>query len=69
MTQAVVHAMLGQRDGNADHLKQAQQTFQVVGASASECDTIPGRQAMASCFFLLKKFDDVLVFLEVRCLD
>ena len=39
---------------------------QVVGSSSSECDTIPGRQAMASCFFLLRQFDDVLVFLEVR---
>ena len=36
----------------------AQQFFQLVGASASECDTIPGRQCMASCFFLLKQFED-----------
>ena len=35
-----------------------------VGASASECDTIPGRQCMASCFFLLKQFDDVLIYLK-----
>ena len=47
-----------------EHLKTAQQYFQMVGASASECDTIPGRQCMASCFFLLKQFDDVLVFLS-----
>jgi intraflagellar transport protein 56 len=26
----------------------------MVGASPSECDTIPGRQCMASCFFILK---------------
>jgi intraflagellar transport protein 56 len=37
----------------------------VVGSSASECDTIPGRQAMASCFFLMKLYEDVLVFLNV----
>ena len=37
----------------------------MVGSSASECDTIPGRQAMASCFFLMKLFEDVLVFLNV----
>ena len=42
----------------------AQQLFQLVGASASECDTIPGRQCMASCFFLLKQFEDVLVYLK-----
>ena len=27
-----------------EHLKVAQQYFQLLGASASECDTIPGRQ-------------------------
>jgi intraflagellar transport protein 56 len=26
-------------------------------------DTIPGRQCMASCFFLLKQFDEVLTYL------
>lgn len=35
-----------------------------MGASASECDTIPGRQCMASCFFLLKQFEDVLIYLK-----
>ena len=45
-------------------MKLAQQLFQLVGASASECDTIPGRQCMASCFFLLRQFDDVLVYLK-----
>jgi len=42
----------------------AQQFFQLVGASASECDTIPGRQCMASCFFLLKQFEDVNIYLN-----
>lgn len=37
---------------------------QLVGASASECDTIPGRQCMASCFFLLKQFEDVNIYLN-----
>jgi intraflagellar transport protein 56 len=60
----VVHACLGQVKDNQEHLKSAQQYFQLVGASASECDTIPGRQCMASCFFLLKQFEDVLVFLS-----
>uniref|UniRef100_A0A8D0D3Q1 Intraflagellar transport protein 56 n=1 Tax=Sander lucioperca TaxID=283035 RepID=A0A8D0D3Q1_SANLU len=47
-----------------DHLKIAQQFFQLVGGSASECDTIPGRQCMASCFFLLRLFEDVLIYLN-----
>jgi len=60
----VVNASLGQEQGLNDHLKIAQQYFQLVGGSASECDTIPGRQCMASCFFLLKQFDDVLIYLN-----
>jgi len=60
----VVNAALGQEQDSAEHLKIAQQYFQLVGGSASECDTIPGRQCMASCFFLLKQFDDVLIYLD-----
>jgi intraflagellar transport protein 56 len=60
----VVHAMLGQETENREHLRLAQQLFNLVGASASECDTIPGRQCMASCFFLLQQFEDVLVYLK-----
>eukprot|EP00471_Norrisiella_sphaerica_P003952 CAMPEP_0184482854 /NCGR_PEP_ID=MMETSP0113_2-20130426/4445_1 /TAXON_ID=91329 /ORGANISM="Norrisiella sphaerica, Strain BC52" /LENGTH=561 /DNA_ID=CAMNT_0026862857 /DNA_START=81 /DNA_END=1766 /DNA_ORIENTATION=- len=60
----VVNASLGQMTENGDMIKLAQQFFQLVGASASECDTIPGRQCMASLFFLLKQFDDVLIYLK-----
>eukprot|EP00904_Undaria_pinnatifida_P010932 jgi/Undpi1/696/HiC_scaffold_10.g04160.m1 len=60
----VVNASIGQATGSREHLKMAQQYFQLVGASASECDTIPGRQCMASCFFLLKQFEDVNIYLN-----
>eukprot|EP01060_Flectonema_neradi_P012302 TRINITY_DN19169_c0_g2_i1.p1 TRINITY_DN19169_c0_g2~~TRINITY_DN19169_c0_g2_i1.p1 ORF type:complete len:561 (+),score=85.70 TRINITY_DN19169_c0_g2_i1:80-1762(+) len=60
----VVNACIGQETGNRDHIKTAQQYFQLVGASHSECDTIPGRQCMASCFFLLKQYEDVLIYLN-----
>ena len=60
----VVNAAIGQENGSREHLKIAQQYFQLVGGSASECDTIPGRQCMAACFFLLKQFDDVLLYLN-----
>mmetsp|Transcript_8890 Transcript_8890/g.18956 ORF Transcript_8890/g.18956 Transcript_8890/m.18956 type:complete len:504 (-) Transcript_8890:134-1645(-) len=60
----VVYAALGQQTGSLEHLKMAQQLFQLVGASASECDTIPGRQSMASCFMLLRQYEDVLVYLK-----
>ena len=60
----VVNASIGQASGSREHLKMSQQFFQLVGASASECDTIPGRQCMASCFFLLKQFEDVNIYLS-----
>eukprot|EP00842_Homolaphlyctis_polyrhiza_P006873 jgi/Hompol1/775/HPOL_002573-RA len=60
----IVNASLGQEQESREHLKIAQQYFQLVGGSASECDTIPGRQCMASCFFLLKQFEDVLIYLN-----
>lgn len=60
----VVNAMMGQQAGSREHLKVAQQFFQLVGSSASECDTIPGRQCMASCFFLLRQFEDVNIYLK-----
>ena len=58
-----VLAMYGQRKASKEHLRQAHKYFQVVGCSSTECDTVPGRQAMASCFFLLKQFEDVLIYL------
>ena len=39
----VVNAAVGQENGAREHRKIAQQYFQLVGGSASECDTIPGR--------------------------
>ena len=60
----VVNVSIGQVAGSREHLKMAQQYFQLVGSSASECDTIPGRQCMASCFYLLRQFDDVLTYLN-----
>jgi hypothetical protein len=65
LLQAVVAVSLGQASGSQEQLAAAQQYFRVVGSSANECDTIPGRQAMASCFFLMKLYEDVLVFLNV----
>jgi len=60
----VTNLALGQLMDSREHLKVAQQYFQLLGASASECDTIPGRQCMASCFFILRQFDDVLIYLS-----
>ncbi|XP_043502967.1 intraflagellar transport protein 56 [Polistes fuscatus] len=60
----IVNAVMGQETESRDNIKTAQQYFQLVGSSASECDTIPGRQCMASCFFLYRQFEEVLVYLN-----
>jgi intraflagellar transport protein 56 len=60
----IVHTCIGQNTSNRESIKTAQQYFQLVGASQSECDTIPGRQCMASCFFLMKQFEDVNIYLK-----
>ncbi len=44
---AVASAYLGQKTGDLELLRTAQQHFQLVGASSSECDTVIGRQCMA----------------------
>ncbi|KAF0978525.1 hypothetical protein FDP41_002345 [Naegleria fowleri] len=60
----VVNACKGQLHDTREHLKNAEHYFQLVGTSDTECDTIPGRQCMASCFFLTKRFSDVIVYLQ-----
>ncbi|XP_031832703.1 tetratricopeptide repeat domain 26 isoform X1 [Nomia melanderi] len=62
--QGIVNAVMGQETNSRDNIKTAQQCFQLVGSSASECDTIPGRQCMASSFFLYRQFEEVLVYLH-----
>ena len=61
---AVVYALIGQKNESEENLKIAKQLFQLVGGSESEQDTVPGRQCMASCFFLLRQFEDVLLYLN-----
>jgi len=40
----------------------SQCSFGVVDCNIT--DTIPGRQCMASCFFLMRQFEDVLIYLN-----
>lgn len=61
---ATVLTLMGQNqiDNNSkEHMKNAQHLFKMIGSSTTERDTIPGRQCMASCLFLLRHFEDVLV--------
>ncbi|CAH0719555.1 unnamed protein product, partial [Brenthis ino] len=61
---AVVAVRLFNETGDEEQMKLAQQSFHLVGGSASECDTIPGRQCMASSYFLAGQFEEVLVYLN-----
>ena len=47
----------------AEHLGLAHQHFHALGASPTECDTIQGRQAMASALFLTRQFEEVVTYL------
>ncbi|XP_073975362.1 tetratricopeptide repeat domain 26 isoform X2 [Rhodnius prolixus] len=60
----IVNVAVGQETNSRDHLKVAEQYFLLVGNSESECDTIPGRQCMASLYFLQRQFEDVHVYLS-----
>ena len=44
-------------------LEVAAKNFKAFGESASDCDTIAGRQSMASAYFLWKQFDEVLLLI------
>nr|XP_018907402.1 PREDICTED: intraflagellar transport protein 56 [Bemisia tabaci] len=60
----VVNISYGQETGLRENISIAQQYFHLVGDSTSECDTIPGRQCMASSLFLQRKFEDVQLYLS-----
>ncbi|MCP9262064.1 Intraflagellar transport protein 56 [Dirofilaria immitis] len=61
---AITYCIFGYQKQSKEHLKLAQEHFKVVGESAVECDTIIGRQAVASSYFLNNQFDEVLTYLN-----
>ncbi|EJD75500.1 hypothetical protein, variant [Loa loa] len=63
LLKAITYCIIGYQK-KSKHLEVAQEHFKVVGESATECDTIIGRQAMASSYFLSNRFDEVLVYLN-----
>lgn len=64
MLKAVTLASYAQAKNAPDVLAKAQQLYQIVGTSADECDTVPGRQCISSFLFLKKQFDDALIYLR-----
>lgn len=61
---AVVLTLYGQLKKSPEITKQAQEYYKLIGTSATECDTVIGRQCVASCMFLQKQFEDVLLYLN-----
>ncbi|CAD6192487.1 unnamed protein product [Caenorhabditis auriculariae] len=64
LIKATTFTFWGLQKDSKDHLRTAEQFFQMVGESSAECDTIPGRQSMASTYFLQQKFDEVLLYMN-----
>lgn len=60
----VVMAIYGQLKGSEEIIGKAQTYFQLIGTSATECDTISGRQCIASYLFLKKQYEDVIIYLR-----
>ena len=60
----VLKTKLGQAERLQEPLANAQILFHQVGNSPMECDTIDGRKCMTSSLFLLKEYEDALVYLE-----
>ncbi|OQR90307.1 hypothetical protein ACHHYP_05634 [Achlya hypogyna] len=63
----VVHSWKGQNDGLSgtdEHLFLAEKFFETVGAAPTECDTIRGRQCMASYYILRKEFETAVTYLK-----
>ncbi|ETV97060.1 hypothetical protein, variant [Aphanomyces invadans] len=77
IVKAIVHMWMGQQQAegvsqvhrgaitpNNEHLFLSEKYFETVGAASTECDTIRGRQAMASLYLLRKEFATALVYLK-----
>ncbi|ETK85615.1 hypothetical protein F441_09762 [Phytophthora nicotianae CJ01A1] len=60
----VLHAVIGEQTHSKEHIFLAEKYFHAAGSSPDDCDTIPGRQCMASYFILRKESSDANVYLS-----
>jgi intraflagellar transport protein 56 len=60
----VLHAVIGEQTLSKEHIFLAEKYLHAAGSSPDDCDSIPGRQCMASYFMLRKEFTDVNVYLS-----
>ena len=61
---AVVLTLYGQKKNSNEIINQALDIYKLIGTSASECDTVAGRQCTSCFMFLKKQFDDVILYLN-----
>lgn len=61
---AVALAAYAEKKSLGDIQARAQKLFQSVGTSPQECDTVLGRQCIASFLILKRQYDDALVYLR-----
>ncbi|GMF21673.1 unnamed protein product [Phytophthora fragariaefolia] len=59
-----LHAVIGEQTRSKEHIFLAEKYFHAGGSSPDDCDTIPGRQCMASYFMLRKEPSDANVYLS-----
>ena len=45
-------------------LTKANNLYHAVGSSTANCDTVLGRQCMASYYFMLREFEEVIIYLN-----
>ncbi|KAI6172348.1 Tetratricopeptide repeat protein 26 [Aphelenchoides besseyi] len=64
LLKAITFSIKGYDEQSQELLETAANFFKTFGESPSDCDTIAGRQSMASAYFLWKQFDEVLVYLN-----
>ncbi|KAI6182027.1 Tetratricopeptide repeat protein 26 [Aphelenchoides fujianensis] len=61
LLKAITFAIKGYEEQSQELLESSANFFKAFGESSSDCDTIAGRQSMASAYFL---FDEVLIYLN-----
>ncbi|KAI6218347.1 Tetratricopeptide repeat protein 26 [Aphelenchoides fujianensis] len=64
LLKAITFAIKGYEEQSQELLESSANFFKAFGESSSDCDTIAGRQSMASAYFLWKQFDEVLIYLN-----
>ncbi|KAF4320405.1 hypothetical protein BBO99_00005766 [Phytophthora kernoviae] len=61
---AVLHGIIGEQTHSKEHIFLAEKYYHAAGSSSENCDTIPGRQCMASYYLLRKEFNEANVYLS-----